>query len=366
MSWVYFLQSKGEAFRSFKVFKAFVEKQSEKKLKVLRTDRGGEFLSKEFINFCENEGIHHELTTPYTPEQNGVAERKNRTVVEMGRSMLKCKKLPNKFWAEAVATAVYVLNISPTKSVWNKTPFEAWFERKPGVSHLRVFGCIAYAFFNPQKRTKLDEKSEKCIFIGYCTQSKGYRLYNPESGKIIVSRNVMFDENANWKWNEEKQGVEIIESIELDDVEDEVLQQPSSIVNSDLNSSSVEPDLPTDSPDGSQNSDPNTPTIRVYSRRHTVPDTPVRKMKTVQELYETTQVLFVVDVTTYEAAAKNKEWDQAKLEELVAAKTMKLKRKSTEEHNTCKFTKALAGGKFKKFISALGVGNFVSRGSVES
>jgi transposase InsO family protein len=80
MSWVYFLQSKGEAFKSFKVFKAFVEKQYEKKLKVLRTDRGGEFLSKEFINFCENEGIHRELTTPYTPEQNGVAERKINTV----------------------------------------------------------------------------------------------------------------------------------------------------------------------------------------------------------------------------------------------------------------------------------------------
>jgi hypothetical protein len=315
MSWVYFLQSKGEAFRSFKVFKDFVEKQYEKKLKALRTERGGEFLSKEFIDFCENEGIHRELTTPYTPEQNGVAEKKNRTVVEMGRSMLKYKNLPNKFWAEAVATAVYVLNISPTKSVWNKTPFEAWFERRRGVSHLRVFGCIAYAFVNPQKRTKLDEKPEKCIFIGYCTQSKGYRLYSPESGKITVSRNVIFDENANWKCNEETQGAEIIESIELDDVEDEVLQQPSSQVRSDLNSSNYDPDLPTDSPDRSQNSDPNTPTIRAYTRRPTIPDTPVRKMKSVQELYETTQVLFVVDATTYEEAAKNKEWHQAMLEE---------------------------------------------------
>lgn len=101
MSWIYFLQDKGEIFENFKKFKAFVEKQTEKSLKVLRTDKGGEFQSAEFKRFCEKEGIHHELTTPYTPEQIGVAGRKSRTVVELARSMLKLKGLPNMFWAEA-------------------------------------------------------------------------------------------------------------------------------------------------------------------------------------------------------------------------------------------------------------------------
>jgi transposase InsO family protein len=92
---------------------------------LLRTDQGGEFLSKEFIHFYENEGIHRDLTTPYTPKQNDIAERKNRIVVEMSRNMLKYRNLPNKFWTEVVVTAVYVSNLSPTKVVMNKTPFEA-------------------------------------------------------------------------------------------------------------------------------------------------------------------------------------------------------------------------------------------------
>lgn len=97
MSWVYFLESKSETFQKFKHFKAKVEKQSGLCIKTFRTDRGGEFLSREFNLFCEESGIHRELTTPYTPEQNGVAERKNRTVVEMARSMLQAEGLPNHF-----------------------------------------------------------------------------------------------------------------------------------------------------------------------------------------------------------------------------------------------------------------------------
>src|ERR1044071_860365 len=156
MSWVYFLKAKSEAFENFKKFKTLMGNQSGKKVKALRTDRGGEFLSKEFTEYCEEAGIKRELTAPYTPEQNGVAERKNRTVVEMARSMLKAKGMPNEFWCEAVATAVYVLNISPTRAVEGKTPYEAWKGNKPSIDHLRVFGCIAYSMLN--LRSKLDEK----------------------------------------------------------------------------------------------------------------------------------------------------------------------------------------------------------------
>ncbi|GJR53335.1 retrovirus-related pol polyprotein from transposon TNT 1-94 [Tanacetum coccineum] len=162
------------------------EKQSGNYLKVLKTDRGGEFLSKEFSDFCFEHGIKRELTAPYTPEQNGVAERKNRTVVEMARSMLKSKGLPNSFWVEGVTSAVYLLNLSPTKAVWNQTPYEAWSGNKPFVSHLRVFGCLCYALQTTQKH-KLADKSKKFIFVGYCIQSKAYRLYDPTSETIVVS-----------------------------------------------------------------------------------------------------------------------------------------------------------------------------------
>ena len=203
MSWVYFLKFKSEVFENFKRFKALVEKQSGRSIVALRSDRGGEFTSNEFATFCEKNGIHRELTAPYTPEQNGVAERKNRTVVEMARSMMNVVGLPKKFWAEAVATAVYILNISPTKAVLNQTPYEAWKGRKPRVSHLKIFGCIAYALDNSHSRRKLDVKSKKCIFVGYSPQSKAYKLYNPVSEKVIISRDVVFHETARWDWGEE-------------------------------------------------------------------------------------------------------------------------------------------------------------------
>lgn len=132
--------------------------------------------------------------------QNGVAERKNRTVVEMARSLLKAKRLPNNFWAEAITNAVYLLNISPTRAVLHQTPYEAWKGIKPQVSHLKSFGCVAYTLLPSQERGKLDEKSLKCIFIGYYAQSKAYRLYNPVGGKVIISINVIFDEAGEWNW----------------------------------------------------------------------------------------------------------------------------------------------------------------------
>ena len=174
MMWVYFIQQKSDAFSCFKEFKALVEKQSGHSLKILRTDRGGEFNGHIFINFCNDHGIKKELTVRHTPQQNGVAERKNRTIVEMARSMLQHKNLPKNLCAEAVSTAVYILNCSPTKAVLNMTPYEAWFNRKPTVNHFKVFGCVAYSHIPKENREKLDEKGEKCIFVGYSDQSKGY------------------------------------------------------------------------------------------------------------------------------------------------------------------------------------------------
>ncbi|KAK9100717.1 hypothetical protein Scep_024147 [Stephania cephalantha] len=124
-TWVYFLNHKSEVFEVFKKFKAAVERESGRKIKAMRSDRGGEFTSREFHELCEANGIRRPMTVPRSPQQNGVAERKNRTILDMARSMLKSKKLPKEFWAEAVACAVYLSNRSPTRSVWGKTPQEA-------------------------------------------------------------------------------------------------------------------------------------------------------------------------------------------------------------------------------------------------
>ncbi|KAK4397350.1 Retrovirus-related Pol polyprotein from transposon TNT 1-94 [Sesamum angolense] len=174
MTWVYFMREKSEVFKVFKKFKNLMEKQSGRSIKVLRSDRGKEYNNSEFDKFCEEEGIEHQTTVSYNPQQNGVSERKNRTVMEMARSMLQEKHLPKAFWAEAVYTAVYLLN------------------------------SICYVHIPTEKRHKLEEKTEKGIFLGYSTQSKGYRIYNLKTKKLIISRDVEFDEDAMWNWDEEK------------------------------------------------------------------------------------------------------------------------------------------------------------------
>ncbi|KAL0398210.1 UNVERIFIED_CONTAM: Retrovirus-related Pol polyprotein from transposon RE1 [Sesamum radiatum] len=166
---------KSEAFLAFKSFKARVENESERSIKVLRTDHGGEYCSKEFETYCDNHGIRRELTTAYTPQQNGVAERKNRTIFNMVRSLLARGRVPKTFWPEAVNWSIHVLNRSPTFSVQDMTPEEAWNGRKPVVNYFKIFGCIAYAHIPDEKRKKLDEKAEKCVFLGvFVEQPPGY------------------------------------------------------------------------------------------------------------------------------------------------------------------------------------------------
>jgi hypothetical protein len=125
--------------------------------------------------------------TPYSPQQNGVVERRNQTVVGTARSMLKIANMLGRFWGEAVMTAMYVLNRSPTNSVEGKTMYEAWHGKKPAVHHLRVFGCIAYIKITRPHLAKLDDRGLNTVFISYEPGSKAYRLYNPADGRVHVS-----------------------------------------------------------------------------------------------------------------------------------------------------------------------------------
>lgn len=210
MSWVYFLGNKSEAFNCFKKFRSMTELQSRYKVKCLRSDRGGEFLSSEFVQLCEEYGIQRQLTVAYTPQQNGVVERKNRTVVEMAKSMLHEKGIPYCLWAEAVHTAVYILNRCPTKALNNITPFEAYSGRKPGIAHLKVFGSLCYVHVPTVLRHKLKPKSVKGVFVGYATCEKGYRIYNPISKKLTLLRDVIFYEESSWNWTECSDKVEAV------------------------------------------------------------------------------------------------------------------------------------------------------------
>ncbi|KAL6338345.1 hypothetical protein AAG906_018715 [Vitis piasezkii] len=164
--WIYFLTEKSEAFTTFKNYKNLVEKETGAFICCLRIDRGGEFTSLEFNAFCKTNGISRQLTAAYTPQQNGVAERKNRTIMNMVRSMLSEKQVPKNFWPEAVNWTAHVLNRSPTLAVKGVTPEEAWSGVKPNVDYFRVFGCIGHVHVPDNKRKKLDDKSFQCVLLG--------------------------------------------------------------------------------------------------------------------------------------------------------------------------------------------------------
>lgn len=179
------------------------EVESGRRLKVFRTDRGGEFNSGAFVTSCSERGIKHNCTTPYSPQQTGVVERWNQTIVEMARCSLKSMRVPSKFWGEAVKAAVYLLNQSPTKSLNGKTLFEAWFGEKPGVRHLHTFGYVAYAKRVGPRVTKLVDRSTPGVFPGYEPGTKGYRVCDPVNDKLMVTRDVILDEKKAWNWVED-------------------------------------------------------------------------------------------------------------------------------------------------------------------
>ena len=163
--WVRFIRDKSEVFRKFRELVKELEKGTGRKVKALRSDRGGVYLSGEFQHYLKRRGIDHQQTTADSPEQNGVAERTNRELLEKARTMMAAANIPNTFWAEAIANAAYTRNRSPTSALQNMTPFEAWWGHKQSVKHLRTFGCIAYAHIAKGKRRKLDSKTDKSIFL---------------------------------------------------------------------------------------------------------------------------------------------------------------------------------------------------------
>ena len=203
--WVYVLKHKDEVFGKFLEWKALVEKSSGRKLKVFRTDNGGEFTSAKFENYLKIEVITHQLTVPKTPEQNGVAERMNRTLVESVRSMLANAKLPHKFWAETLSTATYLRNRSPSTAVKGKTPFKAWTSRKPNVKHLRVFGCDAYAHVPKMNERNLTLKLENVFFLAMPPKRKVivFMTQNVQESFIVAMFSLM-NINKKLTWSKNK------------------------------------------------------------------------------------------------------------------------------------------------------------------
>src|SRR5271156_4607481 len=189
-----FLRCKNEAFPTFKRFKALAEKQTGCKLLVERDDKGGEFIGKEFFDFCADEGILRQHSEPNEPHQNGVSERASRDITAATTALLVQAKLPASFWALAAATYVHTRNRSPTSALNGETPYFYWKNKKPDVSYLRVFGCLAYVLIHKNHRKALEPHSKRCIFVGYAEGVKAWKFWDPVDKKIIISSHAVFDE----------------------------------------------------------------------------------------------------------------------------------------------------------------------------
>ena len=194
--WVYFLKHKDEAFRSFCEWKKMVETQTERKVKKLRTDNGLEFCNRLFDGLCKEEGIVRHRTCTYTSQQNGVAERLNRSIMNKVRCMLSESGLEKKFWAEAASTAVYLINRSPSYVLEFKVPEELWTSVMPTLTEIKRFGCLAYIHSDDGK---LNPRAKRGVFTGYPEGVKGFRVWIIDEMKITITRNVIFREDKMYK-----------------------------------------------------------------------------------------------------------------------------------------------------------------------
>jgi hypothetical protein len=193
---VYFIKHKSDMCARFKEYKRLVANKFGQSMKILRSDNEREYCNQEMKHYLATRGIVLETTSPYTPQQNGKSERDNRTIVESARTMIQAKKLPLLLWAEAVNTAVYVLNRTLSSINNKKTPYEMWMSKAPATSHLRIFGSDAYEHIDKQFRKKFEPKATKTFLVGYQGHSINYCLYNPSTKKISVSKDVIFKEES--------------------------------------------------------------------------------------------------------------------------------------------------------------------------
>ncbi|PKU81867.1 Retrovirus-related Pol polyprotein from transposon TNT 1-94 [Dendrobium catenatum] len=194
--WIFPLMFKSDVPNIFSNFVKFIERQTNRKLKVIRTDGGGEFVNHHFRAITKNAGIHHQTSCPYTPEQNGIAERKHRHIITSTRTLLQNAGLPMSYWLEAASTATYLINRVPSVITNQLSPLQRMFNIRPSYAHLRIFGCECFPLLPPTQRTKFSPTSSACIFIGYSDTMKGYRCLNPITNKIFTSRHVRFNEKS--------------------------------------------------------------------------------------------------------------------------------------------------------------------------
>uniref|UniRef100_A0A2N9IGY8 Integrase catalytic domain-containing protein n=1 Tax=Fagus sylvatica TaxID=28930 RepID=A0A2N9IGY8_FAGSY len=199
MTWLYLLKHKDEVFDVFKSFHIMVQTQFSAKIQILRSDNGGEYVNQPFQAYFQSHGLFHETSCSQTPQQNGIAERKNRHILETARALLIGAHVPSRYWDDAVATAVHLLNRMPTKVLTFQTPLKVLSNHVPLPTVLmippRIFGCVAFVHLHKNQRTKLDPCAVRCLFLGYGLHKKGYRCFDPTTKRTYITMDVTFLES---------------------------------------------------------------------------------------------------------------------------------------------------------------------------
>ncbi|KAK2456975.1 putative mitochondrial protein [Trifolium repens] len=216
-TWVNFIREKSDAFDVFKELCIQIQREKGSNVVRIRSDHGREFENSKFDDFYAAEGIKHEYSSPITPQQNGIVERKNRTIQESARVMLHAKNVPYHFWAEAMNTACYVHNRVTLRKGTTSTLYELWKDRKPTVKHFHIFGSECFILADREPRRKLDPKSEKGFFLGYSTNSRAYRVYNTKTQVVMESVNVVVKDSSDKENEGVDQGTPVSVNAEPDD-----------------------------------------------------------------------------------------------------------------------------------------------------
>ncbi|GKA77787.1 retrovirus-related pol polyprotein from transposon TNT 1-94 [Tanacetum coccineum] len=193
-TWFYPLKTKSGFYTVLSAFIKLVQTQLSRKIKVFQSDGGTEFVNHTVRKIFEDNGTLHRLSCPYTPQQNGRAERKHRHLVETGLAMLFHAHVPASYWVDAFSSATYIINRLPTKLLGNHSPFELLYSRLPNYTNFRAFGCLVYPYLRDYSAHKLAPRSIPCVFIGYNPQYKGYKCLDPDSSRIYITRHARFDE----------------------------------------------------------------------------------------------------------------------------------------------------------------------------
>jgi transposase InsO family protein len=210
-TWVFFLQEKSETQETLKGFLRRAQNEFGLRIKKIRSDNETEFKNSQIEGFLEDEGIKHEFSSPYTPQQNGVVERKNRTLLDMARTMLDEYKTPDRFWAEAINTVCYYINRLYLHRILRKTSYELLTGKKPNVSYFRVFGSKCFILIKRGRKSKFAPKVVEGFLLGYDSNTRAYRVFNKFTGLVEVSCDIVFDETNGSQ----------VEQVDLDELDDE-------------------------------------------------------------------------------------------------------------------------------------------------